>query len=478
MEVGRSWWAHGPIAVFKAWMMWGGRDPSDDGVANHEDLENRVPMGQQGSTPPPAAATSSSGQGTQIQRGWGQIMTWGTVQRVRGRMFGWIKAAIMETYSMMLELNGVQSEDHEQYLKRLVDYTKKVIPFESLIMGALCNNPYFYSSNTSFKICLVLVLLAFFADILSALLLQLKLFDFLIKYLVYTSSVTQMLVPFFLFVSSGQLQPYMILTAPLPFFSATLLHQTSLGAGATIDGSSALDHNFDMSAWIYALSAGCALISPNIISLKLAATSPSACSLFLTIFIARYLMLITTLRPPVVINQVETLMNILKLLWGLTVILFILDHLGWKVGLAATTVIIVDAALFSMPSLLELYSSRTNGGGQQSDQKNQQLLWAVIVSILFMALTQTYSEHVAAHDKAPLGSTAIRRLLLYFGAFLWSLNRMLITPGAIAARQNRESRDMVVTVWYALEYTRGSVVVVAALDMMYKFGITFITGSS
>ncbi|CAL4997332.1 unnamed protein product [Urochloa decumbens] len=516
------------------------RDPAGE-------MEIRIPMEQQeASTPALAmAATTSGSQDQRIRSSWGPIVVdralqlHGSLLRKICSGFSDAKLHIITGTCSMLQWNRLSSEDQAQYLKRIIEFIKKAIPFESVLMAAICNHPYYYSSNTTFKICLVLVLLAFFTDFLSALLLHLKSLAFLIKYLVYTSSVTQMLMPFFLFISSGQLQFYMILVVPLPFFSVTLFHQTGSGDGAATDAS-ALDNSFDISSWIYAFSSGGALIGPNTISIKFIAATTLACSLFLTIFIARYLMLISTLRPKVVVGHVETLMKILKLLWGLTIILFILDRFGWRATLVATTVAIVDAVLFCMPSWLLSYSSRTtDGSGDEPDdlRNNLQLLWAVMVSILFIALTRTYSEHVAAHDNnAPLGPAETRRLLIYFGAFLWSLNRMLITPGDVAVPPDHGDiavsppdqgdvavavlpdqgdiavkvpldqgevavppdqgdiavsvppdqgdvavppdqgghKGTMVKVWFALECARGSVVLFAALDMVTIFFTTYI----
>ncbi|CAO2187382.1 unnamed protein product [Urochloa humidicola] len=541
-----------------------GRDSSAADVKPHGDLvadsagemEIRIPMGQQdGSSSAPAPATDATTSGIQSQRIRRTCRRFvvDMVLRLHGSLLRKICSALSDfklhiitgTCAMLqwnrLQWNRLPSKDKAEHLKRLIEFIKKAIPFESVLMAALCNHPYYYSSNTTFKICLVLVLLALFTDFLSGLLLHLKSLGFLIKYLVYTSSVTQMLMPFFLFVSSGQLQFYMILVVPLPFFSVSLFQQTGSGDGAATDAASALDHSFDISSWIYAFSSGGALIGPNTISIKFIATTTLACSLFLTIFIARYLMLVSTLRPQVVVVHVETLMNILKLLWGLTIILFILDRFGWRFTIVATTVTIVDAVLFSMPSWLLSYSSKTtNGSGDEVDDQrnNLQLLWAVIVSILFIALTRTYSEHVAAHESAPLGPAETRRLLIYFGAFLWSLNRMLITPGDVAVPQDQgeiavplphqedvaaavlpDQGDIAVAVpldqgdvavppdqgdvavamppdredvavppdqgghqgtmfkvWYVLECVRGSVVLFAALEMVTYFFTTFIMG--
>ncbi|CAL5003418.1 unnamed protein product [Urochloa decumbens] len=512
-----------------------GRDPSAAGkpqgdlmVAPAGEMEIRIPMGQEGSRPALETATStSSSQDQQIRSSCRRVVLEKAL-RVYGSLLRKIRAAISDANlhitgtCSMLQWNRLSSEDQAKQLKRIIEFIKKAIPFESVLMAALCNHPYYNSSNTTFKICLVLVLLAFFTDFLSALLLHLKSLAFLIKYLVYTSSVTQMLMPFFLFVSSGQLQFYMILVVPLPFFSVTLFHHAESDV-------SALDQSFDISSWIYAFSSGGALIGPNTISIKFFAATTLACSLFLTIFIARYLMLISTLRPQVVVGQVETLMKILKFLWGLTIILFILDRFGWRATLMVTAVTIVDAVLFCMPSWLLSYSSRTNdgSGGEPDDLRNNlQLLWAVIVSILFIALTRTYSEHVAAHDNnAPLGPAEMRRLLIYFGAFLWSLNRMLITPGDVTVPPDQGDvavpppdqgdvavavlpdqgdiavavpldqgdvavppdqgdvavppdqgghKGTMVKVWYALECVRGSVVLFAALDMVTIFITTYI----
>ncbi|CAL5010923.1 unnamed protein product [Urochloa decumbens] len=333
-----------------------GKPQGDVVVAPAGEMEFRIPIGQEGSRPALETATSTSSSQDQRIRSSCRRIVVEKALRLYGSLLRKIRAAISDANvhitgtCSMLQWNRLSSEDQAKHLKRIIEFIKKAIPFESVLMAALCNHPYYYSSNTTFKICLVLVLLAFFTDFLSALLLHLKSLAFLINYLVYTSSVTQMLMPFFLFVSSGQLQFYMIFVVPLPFFSVTLFHQSDTDA-------SALDNSFDISSWIYAFSSGGALIGPNTISIKFIAATTLACSLFLTIFIARYLMLISTLRPQVVVGHVETLMKILKLLWGLTIFLFVLDRFGWRATLVATTVAIVDAVLFCMPSWLLSYSS-------------------------------------------------------------------------------------------------------------------------
>jgi hypothetical protein len=73
---------------------------------------------------------------------------------------------------------------------------------------------------------------------------------------------------------------------------------------------------------------------------------------------------------------------------------------------------------------------------------------AALVSVLFTALTQTYSEDAAGGEEAsPLASAAVLRLLLYLGALLWSLNRMLITldwetTSSQHLHRQREDMDM------------------------------------
>ncbi|CAL5010922.1 unnamed protein product [Urochloa decumbens] len=407
-----------------------GKPQGDVVVAPAGEMEFRIPIGQEGSRPALETATSTSSSQDQRIRSSCRRIVVEKALRLYGSLLRKIRAAISDANvhitgtCSMLQWNRLSSEDQAKHLKRIIEFIKKAIPFESVLMAALCNHPYYYSSNTTFKICLVLVLLAFFTDFLSALLLHLKSLAFLINYLVYTSSVTQMLMPFFLFVSSGQLQFYMIFVVPLPFFSVTLFHQSDTDA-------SALDNSFDISSWIYAFSSGGALIGPNTISIKFIAATTLACSLFLTIFIARYLMLISTLRPQVVVGHVETLMKILKLLWGG-------NHCRYC---GCSFVLYAVMAAF-------LQFRTTDGSGDEPDdlRNNLQLLWAVIVSILFIALTRTYSEHVAAHDNnAPLGPAETRRLLIYFGAFLWSLNRMLITPGDVAVPPSDQG-DIVVAV--------------------------------
>lgn len=312
-------------------------------------------------------------------------------------------------------------EDGRKHLKRLYEYTKKVVSLEALLLLALLNQQSLYPSNTAFKVSLAMLLVAFFTNLLTGVLL-LNSFNLLpFKYPIHISSIIQMLMPFGLLVSSGHLQPYMILISLLPFLSIALFHR----ADTTTDAS-ALDRIFDISTGVYALlSAGCALTSPYFISKdeSVVASSPLACSLFVTILIARYLMLISTLRPPVIVEHARTLMFILKLLLALTVISVSMEFLGWHRALLVISIGGIDAALFFMFLLVHI-PRRTD----QHQRKDQQLLSAVVVSILFMALNQTYSQHVAGGE-ASLGSAAMLRLLLYFGAFLWSLNRMLITLG-------------------------------------------------
>lgn len=385
----------------------------------------------------------------------------------------------------MPEVSTEQSEDGRKHLKRLYEYTKKAMSFEALLLLALLNQHQqsLYHSNTAFKVSLAMLLVAFFTNLLTGVLL-LNSFSFLpfFKYPTYISSIIQMLVPFGLLVSSGHLQPYMILVSPLPFFSIALFHRADT---TTDDASSALDHIFDMSAGVYALlSAGCALTSPYFISSSresvVSASSPLACSLFVTILTARYLMLISTLRPPVIIAHAGTLMLILKLLLALTVIFVAVEFLGWLRALFIIAVGGTDAALFFMFLLVHSNTPRKpdhQTSDHQQQRKDQQLLSAVLVSVLFTALTQTYSEHAAGGEEAsPLGSAAVLRLLLHFGAFLWSLNRMIITvglgddvvaaPAPAAPEGGHAGHALLIRVWSALELIRASIVVVAALDMI------------
>lgn len=162
----------------------------------------------------------------------------------------------------MPEVSTEQSEDGRKHLKRLYEYTKKAMSFEALLLLALLNQHQqsLYHSNTAFKVSLAMLLVAFFTNLLTGVLLNSFSFLPFFKYPTYISSIIQMLVPFGLLVSSGHLQPYMILVSPLPFFSIALFHRADT---TTDDASSALDHIFDMSAGVYALlSAGCALTSP------------------------------------------------------------------------------------------------------------------------------------------------------------------------------------------------------------------------
>jgi len=382
----------------------------------------------------------------------------------------------------MPEVSTEQSEDGRKHLKRLYEYTKKAMSFEALLLLALLNQQQqsLYPSNTAFKVSLAMLLVAFFTNLLTVVLL-LNSFSFLpfFKYPIYISSIIQMLMPFGLLVSSGHLQPYMILASLLPFFSIALFHRAD---DTTTNDASALDHIFDMSAGVYALlSAGCALTNPFFISSsREPVSSPLACLLFVTILTARYLMLISTLRPPVIVEHAGTLMLILKLLLALTVIFVAVEFLGWRRALLVISVGGTDAALFFMFLLVHRNTDR------QQQRKDQQLLSAVLVSVLFTALTLTYSEHATAGGKeaSPLGSAVVLRLLLYFGAFLWSLNRMLITvglgdddvsaPAPAQSEGGHAGHALLIRVWSALELIRASVVVVAALDMICKFGIALL----
>ncbi|CAO2206099.1 unnamed protein product [Urochloa humidicola] len=363
----------------------------------------------------------------------------------------------------MLEGSTEQSDDRRNHLKRLYEYTKKAITFEAVLLSAICSQQsLIYSNNTAFKVSLAMLLLAFFTNLLTGILI-LNSLNLAYNYPIYMSSVIQMLMPFALLVSSGQLQPYMILISVLPFFSIALFHRAATDTNA-------LDHIFDISAGVYALlSAGCALANPYFISKEPVAASPLACSLCLTILIARYLMLISTLRPPVIVEHADTLMFILKLLLALTLIFLAVEFLGWLLALVVIFYGVIDGVLFFM-GLISNYRARTIRADETSDQWNdQQILSTVFVGILFMALTQTYAEHAAAHE-ASLGSATMLRMLLYFGAFLWSINRMLIAAANVAALPVGRAA----AIGSALEWARASVVVVAALDMIYKFVIAFI----
>ncbi|RLM69955.1 somatic embryogenesis receptor kinase 2-like [Panicum miliaceum] len=289
------------------------------------------------------------------------------------------------------------------------------------------------------------------------------------------SLVIGMFMLFALLVSYGQLHPYMILISLLPFFSVTLFHRA-----VTDEVSVLLDHIFDMSAGVYALlAAGCVLGNPYFISKESVAASPLACSLFLTIFIARYLMLISTLRPPVVVEHAETLMFILKLLLALTAIFVTVEFIGWELALVALSFGAVDAVLFSMSLLAHIPGTTTSGDKLSYDQrKEQQLLSAVFVVILFtIIVTKAYSENAAAQE-ASMGSAAKLGMLLCICAFLCSLNRMLITRADVVVAAPPEGGHGVAKVLSTLEQARASVVAVAALYIIYKIGISAFMGSN
>jgi hypothetical protein len=142
--------------------------------------------------------------------------------------------------------------------KRLYEYAKKVVSYGFVMMSALSVKTSDYFKIWAFKVSVAMFLFAFFTDILSAWLI-LNSLHFLTEYPIYISSVTQMLMPLFLFFSFGELHPYMIiLTAALLLFSIALFHLACFQAGTTTDASK-LDHIFDISAGVYALSTGSAL---------------------------------------------------------------------------------------------------------------------------------------------------------------------------------------------------------------------------
>jgi hypothetical protein len=356
--------------------------------------------------------------------------------------------------------------------KRLYEYAKKVVSYGLVMMSALSLKTSDYFKIWAFKVSLAMFLFAFFIDILSAGLI-LNSLHFLTEYPIYISSVTQMLMPLFLFFSFGELHPYMIiLTSALLLFSIALFHLACFQAGATTDASK-LDHIFDISAGVYALSTGSALTIAIVISEKPVAASPLACSLFLTIFIARYLMLITTLHTPGIINHAETLMILLKLLVASTAILVAMDLLGQLLTVAVICIGSVDVVLICMP--IGAHSPTTNKEQEPIEQrKDQQLLSAVMVAIPFMALTQIYSEQCTDQDST-LISAAKLRMLLYFVLLLCGLNRMLISSLRGEAAPGTTRGRTAVRVVSALEWVRTSTVMVAVMDMMYMLGTGLIS---
>uniref|UniRef100_J3MRM4 Uncharacterized protein n=1 Tax=Oryza brachyantha TaxID=4533 RepID=J3MRM4_ORYBR len=369
----------------------------------------------------------------------------------------------------------------QDWLSQLITRTQKTVPLEAL----LCMTMYTYDPSFAGDRCFTVAILscssALVIDAMSVVMFNDCTNSAAVCWhrrlhccLVGGSTVSMAMVPYLVLVSFGRLRAYVIVVAPLPA-AAALIHHKWCGPPAfslDTDGDEeddGLDHVLEISWAVNNIATGGGLIGTifghsTTTSSPGSYTSPIGWLLFLTIFLALYLVLVATVEPPLLTRHAGELGILLLALLMACGLVAAVEAVGLIITCAVAAAEVVETALIHAAV-----------GREKQEADGQKLTSGVLATVTFGMLMKLHSQSKVAASAVASGHRQAVRMVIYLSAFMWSANRMFFTGAAsLSGAGAGDSRAGGGRAWawlrLAVQWLRNATVVLAMLDFVCTFG--------